>query len=312
MKKKNNILIIGQGTIGTFLGATLSGNENSIVHLVREDSKIRDKITLNFNDRRNKPFRLPKGKQYDYAVTNNLNDIQSFSEIIVAVSHNQISNVLSMFSPSLQPNQTIVVMGNVWNDFDWIEQNIKTPYIFVFPNFGGAIVSNKLEGWLTPNFTSGVTNSKYQNNLIEFSTLLSKNGFKPKEEKDIKGWLMTHFAYNTGMLLESANQNGFQKMTKSWTSLKTMYSLIRECMCVVNKLNVETQTFKEGRIAFQPIWWNALKTYFMFLIPGLAKSADASKDIEEWRSYGQKIYNTSQNLDLAPPLLTLNYKNKNK
>ena len=92
---------------------------------------------------------------------------------------------------------------------------------------------------------------------------------------------------------------------------------IQKCPCYHgqnNNLieNIETQTFKEGRIAFQPIWWNALKTYFMFLIPGLAKSADASKDIEEWRSYGQKIYNTSQNLELETPLLTLNYDNKNK
>lgn len=303
----SNILIIGQGTIGTFLGATLSANENSVVHYVREESKIRDKITLIFNDRRNKAFRLPKGKQYDYAITNSLNDIQSFNQIIVAVSHNQIRNVISMLSPSLQPNQTLVVMGNVWNDFDWFEQHIKNPYIFVFPNFGGAIVSNQLEGWLTPNFTTGITNSNHQNNLDEFNTLLSKVGFKPKEEKDIRGWLLIHFAYNAGMLLESANQNGFQIMTKKIRSLKDMYLTMRECMNVVKELGIDIENFKEGRAVNQPIWWNALKTYFMFLIPGLAKSADSSKDIKEWKSYGLKIYNTNKNLDIKAPLLTLNY-----
>ena len=308
MKSKNKILIIGQGNIGTFLGATLSV-KNSVVHYVQNKEKARKTIVLNFTDKRNKSFRLARGKTYTYRLTDSLAEINSFDNIIIPVSHTQFRNVIGLLRFKLNPNQTLILMGNVWNDFDWFEQNIKNPYIFVFPNFGGAIVSNKLQGWLIPNFTTGITDRNSQKFLEIFNSILNDVGFKTKIETDIKGWLMTHFAYNAGMLLEAANQDGFKIMSKNWKSLNTMYKLIKECMQVADGLRIQTQNFSEGKSARKPLWWNVIKTYTMFLIPGLSKSADASKNLVEWKSYGHKIYLDSKKLNINCPLLQLNFAN---
>jgi hypothetical protein len=121
---------------------------------------------------------------------------------------------------------------------------------------------------------------------------------------------MTHFAYNAGMLLEAAKQDGFQKMTKTFNGLKKMYATMRECMNVVSELNIDVNKFKEGRAVYRAMWWNVIKTYLMFSLPGLAKSADASKNIEDWTSYSGKIWETAKQKNISVPILNSYHKEK--
>ena len=220
MKK---ILIIGQGNIGTFVGAILSTNER-ITHFRRKNVSYPKDVTLNFTDRRSRKFRISKGNKYEYQTTDSLEQMSNYDFIIIPVAHYHLRSVINSVNPYLVSKQVIVIMGNVWNDFDWLQKNVQNPYIFLFPNFDGAIVNNKLQGWLTPNFTTGSINSDNYKNLKGFKSILEEVGFKPIVENNMKGWLMTHFAYNAGMLLESAKQGGFQKMTKKFRSLKNMYA----------------------------------------------------------------------------------------
>ena len=302
MPSKKNILIIGQGVIGTFLGATLIKN-NDVTHYIRDKSKARTEITLRFTDRRNKSFRLLKGVQFEYDLTDNFIEFQQYDYILIPVLHDQFKNVVNSLRPHLTPKQILVIMGNIWDDFDWINKNIENPYLFAFPNFGGAILDNELKGWLTENLSTGVSNSKDTDELHTFINILEEVGFKPRIEKNIEGWLMTHFAYNAGMLLEASTSGGFQKMTKKFSSLKNMYLTIRECMNTVDKMGLYPQQFKEGRMVYQPIGWNVLKTYFMFLLPGLAKSADANKDIDKWKSYAERIWKSARQMKIVTPIL---------
>jgi ketopantoate reductase len=296
------VLIIGNGNIGTFMGLTLNKEIGHIDHYVRE-KEPRSSIVLNFNDRRNAKHKIKKGNQYEYNYVHGLKNVNEYRFILIPVSHLDFKEIIQELTPVINSNQTLVLMGNVWNNFKWFKENITSPYIYAFPNFGGAIVDDKIQGWLTKNMILGISNKDYINELEEFEMLLRKVGFAPNKPKDIHGYLITHFAYNAGMLMEAADQNGFQVMTKSWTSLKRMYLSIRECMMVANHLSINTMDYSEGRTSAMPIWWNALKTYLIFLVPGLAKSADANKNINEWLSYGEKIFQTAQELNLQTPLL---------
>ncbi|MCU0389930.1 MAG: hypothetical protein MUE81_02325 [Thermoflexibacter sp.] len=303
----NKILIIGQGNIGTFLGATLNFARLKADNYVRKSNPVQT-VVLNFNDRRSKEFQIKKGIPYIYSIISDTEKIREYDYIIVPVAHYHLKEVFQMLLPCTTPNQTIIVMGNVWwSDFAWIEKNWKTPYVFAFPNFGGAVVNEKLEGWLTPNFTIGSTNPNYQNHLDKVENLLNQIGFKPHKELNIKAWLTIHFAYNAGMLLEAAKQGGFQTMTRSTHSIKNMYLTMRECLNIVKNLGIDIQDYKEGKEVFQAIWWNVLKMYFIFLIPGLAKSADATKNIDDWKSYSQKLWTLAQERNIPTPILTEYY-----
>lgn len=283
---KRQILIIGKGNIGTFLGLALNQSaDNNVCHFVRNKGLKPTNIILKFTDRRNTKSKIKKNSVYSYQQTDSETDIAKADFIFVPVRFKQWREIIESIKSNLHKNQTLIICGNVLDDFEWFEKNIPCPYVFAFPNFGGAIIDGKLQGWLTANFTIGITNELFKSNFDLVSSLLSEVGFKPQKENDIKGWLMTHFAYNAGMLSEAALQDGFQKMTKSLNGLKKMYTAMRECINMIKNLGINVTNFSEGRSVYAPLWWNVIKTYFLFLIPGLAKSADATKNIKDWMSY---------------------------
>lgn len=288
---KRQILIIGRGNIGTFIGAAFNQNaDNNVLHFVRNTSSNPNSVQLNFSDRRNTKNKIKKTSTYYYQQTDRVADIRNSNYIFIPVKYTHWRKVIEDLKTHITPNQIVVLCGNVLDDFEWFEQNIPCPYVFAFPNFGGTIIDGALQGWLTANFTVGITKPNHSSQLQDVSNLLKSVGFNPKIEQDIKGWLMTHFAYNAGMLSEAANQGGFQKMSKSFSGLYKMYKKMRECMDVIKDIGIDTNCFSEGRSVFAPIWWNVLKTYLLFLLPGVAKSADATKDLDEWASYIKKLH----------------------
>lgn len=299
---KRTILIIGQGNIGSFLGASLKQEEtNNVVHFVRNKSEKPKTTTLLFRDRRNTSRKINKNEVYEYTQTEDCKDVKNADLIIIPVRHTQWKQVLDQLKPHVHPNQTFVLCGNVLDDFEWFEKNIPCPYVFAFPNFGGAIIDNKLTGWLTSKCTTGVSNPNFQPQLQQLMNILQHVGFNPKMESDIKGWLMTHFAYNAGMLAAAARHDGFQNLTSSFSYLKKMFEYMQLCVDVIKKSGIPVHTFPDGKAVYRPVWWNALKTYLLFLIPGLAKSADAAKDLDEWTSYMKSLQQFAQKNQIQMP-----------
>jgi 2-dehydropantoate 2-reductase len=299
---KTRILIIGQGTIGTFLGCTLAENDD-VVHYIRNPQHARATIQLKFHDRRSKHWRREKGATYNYNVITNLSDFNTYHYVFVSVKYTAWKEVISRLALLLKNPQTLILSGNMWDEFEWLNSTLTTPFVFAFPNFGGAIVEDKLEGWLTPRFTIGITNLGCKRRLDDVSGLLINAGFAPREENNIKGWLQVHFAYNAGMLAVAAKYDGFQKLSKKWSALKEMYKAMREWVEVVKMLGINVSEFPERREVFKPLWLNVLKTYLMFCIPGLARSADQNKNLVEWRSYAQKVLKTARENKISTSLL---------
>lgn len=112
-------------------------------------------------------------------------------------------------------------------------------------------------------------------------------------QPDMHGWLLTHFAWNAGILTQALADNGFQHMTRRWSSLTAAYKRVRKAMRVAQACGVPVHRFPEGRKAFQPLWWNALQTFLLFRLPGMAQSADANRDDKEWTAFGEKIAATA-------------------
>ena len=297
------IFILGQGNIGTMLGAALKASHHEVQHYVRPSSQARKEVRFHLTDRR-KIHKLKKGDTYSYQTTRNLDDAALADFVIVSVAHYHLREAVQSLIPSLTSTQTMVIAGNIWDDFEWLDNTVPCTVVFAFPNFGGAIVDNILRGWLTPNFTTGLLHPTTTRHLDAFHEVLRSSGFNPNHKYDIKGWLNTHFAYNAGMLLEAAKQNGFQSMTRSFNSLGTMYKLMRECISTAKKMGVNTDVFEEGRKVNKPIFCNTFLTYFIFWVPGLAKQADATKDIGDWTSYAKVIFDKAQKQGWEMPLLS--------
>ena len=83
-------------------------------------------------------------------------------------------------------------------------------------------------------------------------------------------------------------------------------------MDVVNKMGIDVENFTEGKTAYQAKGRNTLKTFFMFLLPGLAKSADATKNIEDWMSYSKEIWKSAQEISMSTPILSFYHNQKSE
>lgn len=294
-----NILILGQGAIGTFLGIAFSGQA---VHYVRTPSHARTEVQVNFRDMR-RSGRVKKGYLYTYPVVTDIQLVRDYSYIIVSVPFYQLRQAIEDLRPWLHSRQTVVVAGNVWDDFSWLDANLPCPWIIAFPNFGGGIQQGKINGWLTSRLTMGVTHPDYQTELESFRGILEGSGFRPRQVEDIRGWLLVHLAVNAGLMTEACFQRGFQNMGKSLSAVKRIYHLQRECLEIIKYAGVDPLAFEEGRTAYQPIWWNSLKTFAMFRIPGLAKSIDANMNLTDWASYGKALFAFSKEKGLSAPML---------
>jgi len=300
---QDQVLILGQGCIGSFLGSSLAYAGIPVHHFVRSPHPKRE-IELQFRDSRARSFRIPKGTSYKYQFWEMKEDGKDARFLFFPLGQDQWKEALLTWMPLVQPNQTMVLSGNLWwEDLEWIEENCKHPYVFAFPNFGGAIVEGTLRGWLNSRWTLGVAKPQFQENLKEIEGLLLQVGFRPTLEEDIRGWLTTHFAYNAGMLLEAARLGGFQRLSKSFSGIVNMYKTMRECMEVAEALGVKVRNFPEGREVFSPYFWQALKMFLIFCLPGLAKSADANLDRDAWIGYGRKLWILAKKKKIPAPRL---------
>jgi ketopantoate reductase len=87
---KRQILIIGQGNIGTFIGLALSQcADYDVCHFVRNKGLKPTNIILNFTDRRKTKSKIKKNSVYYYRQTDNEIDITNASFIFVSVRFSQ-------------------------------------------------------------------------------------------------------------------------------------------------------------------------------------------------------------------------------
>lgn len=280
-----NVLIIGQGNIGTMVGAKLKAAGYSVDHYVRNKHKSRSAIRLKITDFTS-GVKLAKKENYIYKNVYDIRLIKNYNYVFVSVPQFQLREVIIDISPFLKKSQKVVIMGNVWNDFNFIESNLNCIYFFAFPNFAGVVKNDILVGVLTRKFTTGFTNYTYSKEQIKFDQLLTSIGFKPQQKQmNIAGWLLVHYAFMGSIMTVAAKEDSFVKMTSKFKSIKDIFLLMKEYMAVVEYYNIDLKKFNESKTIYNSLWYNTLKFYLIFRVPGLARKVNLLKDINVWTSF---------------------------
>jgi ketopantoate reductase len=226
-----------------------------------------------------------------------------FDFIFLPIGNHELRSALEVVVPNLRPDQYLVLSGNLWDGFDYLENNIPGRYVLAFPHFGGAITEGTLSGWLTRNLSLGYISAENSKQLEQLKAFFESNGFKPKIRPDLKEWMLTHFAWNTGIMTEAYVQGGFRNMLRRFRNLKRAYYITREAMQVVKLLGVDYLRFEEGRMSEKPVWLNAIKVALLFKMSRIARIFDAAGNIPEWKSYGRSVLITSREKNLYLPYL---------
>jgi len=189
------VLIVGNGTIGTFLGISLKAAGNEVKHLLRQGKRAYP-VSCQFRDMRRGKYKT-KQQEYPYQSISDPKEASSFDFIFVPVGSFDLRQAVKSLMPFLKPEQYLILVGNLWEDVDYLKRYYPGRYVFAFPHFGGTIHNRILSGWLTQRISIGELEGVDSFRLNNLNELLTNAGFKPEVKKDMRSWLLTHFAWKT-------------------------------------------------------------------------------------------------------------------
>ena len=245
-------------------------------------------ILLALRDRRKTAHTVCRGA-YPYDLVTE-EQIPEFPWVIAPVGHQHLRAVVNRLTPHLKEGQVVLWMGNVWDDYDWLVEQLGAHLVFGFTHFGGNFVKGRLRGWLLPNISLAEGGVPDPERLEEIKRIWVRAGFRPKMREDMRGWLWTHFAWMGGVMGTALEAGGYRKLRWRWGQMKKAFKVVRLGMKEAEAMGAEVRNFKEGRRAYQPLWWNALKMRVVFMLPGIAAMVDRGMDREKWGGYVKTMW----------------------
>ncbi len=298
------ILILGTGAMGAFYGWALASAGHDVRHWVRPGKLAAEKgrsLQIKTMDRRAKGFK--KGpKSYAFSLLEAEGEIKAFDWILLPLPYFQMEEAVKSLAALTHPGALFLLMGNLWHPVERFDAWIPGRYMFVFPHHGGSISNGALKGWLTPAMSLGEPGGSETDRILQLKAFFESAGYRP-QIRDMRGWLLVHFASFTGFYAEALRMGGVARMARSWKSLVRSQVIAREAMDVVKRLGVDVAQFPEGRKVYQPFWQNALLYKLLALMPGVARTMDQNRKTADWESYGRSVLETAKALGMDTPAL---------
>lgn len=282
-----HVLIVGHGTIATFLGIALQSTDSEVWHLIRGDEQPLP-VRVAFQDRRLAQFHQ-EASEYAYRMLPDRWEMGEFDWIILAVGEHDMPSLMAEIGPFLTPQQHLLTMGNVWHAYESLDQYAKGQYLLGFPHFGGVLAEGTLTGWLTEHITIGEPDGSMSERAGEMQQLLFEAGFNPEIRPDMKDWLAVHFAWNSSLMTAVAEAGGYAALANDWKAMIHGFQRCRKLMQQLRDQGIPTERYPDGRKAFRPHWFNAIRFWLMLHVPGLAKRKDLIQKPQELKSYWQAI-----------------------
>ncbi|MCO6183669.1 2-dehydropantoate 2-reductase N-terminal domain-containing protein [Leuconostoc fallax] len=201
-----NILILGQGVIGSIYGYIFQQNVHHVRHLLRDNPTQKNGQSININmldGRYNK-----KGESYsdNYRITL-AGDLKKYDLIILSVGSGKLKSAVE----TLRANHiqgTVLLFCNFWFSREEINQLMTGfEYIIAFPVAGGRINSTQLDCALFNHIMMDKKQNACAHNYNEIEQLFSSVDIKVEKTHDMIDLIKIHMAINAGVGITTA-QNG--------------------------------------------------------------------------------------------------------
>ena len=179
---KNNIGVIGAGSLGTAISQRLSENSDNVILFARKKEICDD---INYNNLNSQYFPNQKLNK-NIKSTNDINDLQNCKIIFLTIPSSAFREILSNLKNIIDTNTILVTtakgieypslktMGDLINEY--FDENY---VVMSGPNFASEIMLNQ------PTITNISSRNKENSKIVK--KILSTNQFKVKIIDDIKG-----------------------------------------------------------------------------------------------------------------------------
>lgn len=256
------ILIYGAGIVGCTYGWQLSEAGCDITVLVRSDKKEsieQEGITINCSDFRS-GTKVVKEIDFCPKVIDHLLADNDFEYIIVTTNNLHLTEIVPILKESAGQAH-ILFFQNMWiDDFREIGKYLSPDqYFFGFPFMAGGgrknnTIYSAISGLKYSHTPLGEIDGAITPRVRKIADALEKANLKPMLHKQIKVWLITHYAVAAGLsagIIMAGSGKAFSSDTKI---LRHTFKAIREGLKVCSRIGFDSKSEKSNKLYYLPLF----------------------------------------------------------
>lgn len=302
------ILIFGRGVIGAQYGWALENAGHQVDIYVRpgRSALYGSSINVKIFDMR-KSFRgIQTNHLWPVSYREDLDSDHDYDVILLSVQHYRFEEAAA-FLASRASRASILVFNNFWTDPEVATSLLpRDQLVWGFPGAGGGFSADHvLRGGLFGQLQFGTFNATLTSRELAIRGLMRSAGFNIVEQKDLRGWLWTHFALNAGLHAQALQAGSMAHMMNSVDQGRSAIRNVREVLPVVQARGVHLGNFNKHVAMFQlPTWVGAtvLKGAYRLHRPTRA-IVDSHANPEELKHFCRDLLDEAQRLGIEVPRL---------
>jgi 2-dehydropantoate 2-reductase len=253
------ILIYGAGVVGATYGWQLSQAGHEVSVLVKKGKKQiveNNGIYLHCTDFRDNKKQVTE-TVFRPLVIDELSPENDYEFIIVTVNNIQLQQVLSVLSQSAG-KANILFFQNNWDSFDEIANYLAPEqYFFGFPFMVGGGTNEKgincaISGLKYSYTPVGELNGELTPRVQKIVKVLEDAKLKPVMSKQIKEWLISHYAVAAGLSAGIIKAGSAANFTKNTAIIKETIKAIKEGLNICRKRGINPKDEKSNSLYYLP------------------------------------------------------------
>lgn len=301
------ILMFGRGVIATLYGWALEKAGHSLDFYVRPGraAEYGSVLPLKFYDARAKLNGELVEENWKVRMREDLPAGHDYDLIIVSVQHYRFDEVAAFLGPRAG-KATILIFNNLWKDPQAAASALPRDQLaWGFPMAGGGFERNGvLSGALFHKVEFGTFGADPTERELKVRRLFRMSGFKIKEHRDFKGFLLVHFAINAGLFTEASVAGSVKQVMESPAHWKEAVLNVRETLPVLEARGVNLKAHADQLTLFRlPARIGALllKVALTFNKPLKASVGSHANQEEERRRFHGDMLDEMRRLGISAP-----------
>ncbi|MFT2693615.1 ketopantoate reductase family protein [Clavibacter zhangzhiyongii] len=303
------ILMFGRGVIATIYGQVLQEGGHEVEFLVRPGraAEYGDEVRTDVMDAR----RSPLGRRVRGAVTTRLREdlgsADGFDLVVLSVGHHRLEEAAAYLAPRIG-DATVLVFGNVWDEpLAAIAPLPADQVVFGFPQAGGGFgPDGVLHGALFRSIVVDASGRAAGRRGQLVRAAFRRAGIGTREEEDMRGWLLLHFAMDAGMFAQARAAGGLARMVGDPRALREAFLASRELLPVLAARDVDLRRHVAAAVPWRLpglTGWMLAAATVLVPIARVSLAAHTDPDAAEHRAVLDDARSAARQLGIATPRL---------
>lgn len=268
--------MFGRGVIATIYGEALRQAAHDVEFYVRPGraAQYGESVEADVVDvRRGRRDRRVR-QAYPVRLRESLDADDGFELVVLSVPHQRLREAAEFLAPRIG-SATVLVFGNVWQEArDAVAPLPEEQVVFGFPQAGGGFAEDgTLRGVLMRSVIVGRSGATASPRESAVRAALQQAGFRVREEVDMRGWLMIHFAADAGMFAQGVHSGSLAAMIGDRRAFRGALITARELLPVLTDRGVD---LRRHRLALLPYELPTLTAAAMAWVTARSASARLS------------------------------------